>query len=232
MSRPSEHRTEARENVSESVDEQLLLETTDEKSNSDEIDPLLFDNASFITPRRGRRIGKSIDEKKNWYNTVELQEVARIADRYGISDRVTAAIATATLIDFGIISGDDRQFVVDRNKIRRHRNKLRNLQIQQLDHNDIQGLYFDGRKDSTKVYTDTTMKKVKEEHISFVQQPDSLFIGHKSVENSEADTSVAAIESLLNEKSIPKELIKAVGCDGTNVNTGEKGGIIRKLEIK
>lgn len=145
---------------------------------------------------------------------------------------MTAAIATATLIDFSVISGDDKQFAIDRNKVRRHRNKIRKLQLQKLDHNDIQALYFDGRKDFTKIYTDSTMKTIKEEHISFVQQPNSFFIGHKSVENGEASTIVAAIESILEEKLILTDSIKAIGCDGTNVNTGERGGVIRKLKIK
>lgn len=141
---------------------------------------------------------------------------------------MTAAIATATLIDFGIISSDDKQFVVDRNKVARHRNKLRKLQVQ---NNDIQTLYF-GRRDVTKVYTNNTMNTMKEEHISFVEQPGSLFIGHKTIKNGDADTIVTAIETLMEEKSIPKELIKGLGCDGPKVNIGENGGVIRKIELK
>lgn len=182
------------------------------------------------TNLRGRRIEKSI--KIDHYNTVELCEVAKVADRYNVPDRVAAAICTAVLVDFGIVSTDDNLFVIDRNKVRRHRRKLRNIQVQELRHDDIHGLYFDGRKDTTKTYTDTTMKTIREEHISFVQEPDSLFIGHKSVEDGKADSIVSAIESLLNEKSIPVEQIKILGCDGPKVNTGEDGGVIRKIEIK
>lgn len=41
------------------------------------------------------------------YNRVELNEVSKAADRYSISDRAAAAIATATLIDFGMITSND-----------------------------------------------------------------------------------------------------------------------------
>lgn len=74
---------------------------------------------------------------------MELPEVARIADRFGISDRAAAALATATLVDFEIISSDDKTFVIDRSKIRRHRKKLRESQTWNLNFTDIQGLYFD-----------------------------------------------------------------------------------------
>lgn len=51
------------------------------------------------------------------------------------------------------------------------------------------------------------MNIIKEEHISFFQQPGSFFIGHKSVENSAADTIVAVIETLLEEKSIHEIMV-------------------------
>lgn len=158
--------------------------------------------------------------------------MAKIADRYNLSDRAAAAVCTAVLIDFGIVTEDNKQFIIDRNKIRRHRSKNGTIQVQELVHDDIRGLYFDGRKDMTKVYTDKTMRTVKEEHISFVQEPGSLFIGHKAIESGKADSIVSAIEALLEEKSIPKENIDAAGSDGTNVNTGEENGVIRKLELK
>lgn len=76
------------------------------------------------------------------------------------------------------------------------------------------------------------MKTVKEEHISFVQEPYSLFIGHKAVESSKAGSIVAAIIETLIEKKINPDDINGVGSDGTNVNTGETGGVIVKLEME
>lgn len=166
------------------------------------------------------------------YNMVELNEVSKAADRYSISDRAAAAIATATLIDFGLISANDNQLIIDRNKIRRSREKIRTRQMQNLSFDGIQALYFDGRKDLTKVYQNNAIKTVKEEHISFIQEPNSFYIGHKTPESGTADSICHTIESILHEKGIPVTAIKAIGCDGTNVNTGEVGGVIRKLEVK
>lgn len=189
-----------------------------------------IDAEPFFNLRRGQV--EKFTENQPWYNTVELKEVAKIADRYSLSDRAAAAVCTAALIDFGIVTDDNKHFVVDKSKIRRHRIKIRTNQVQELVHDDIRGLYFDGRKDTTKIYTDKTMKTMKEEHISFVQEPGSLFIGHKAIESGKADSIVSAIEMLLNEKSIPKDNIDSAGSDGTNVNTGEDNGVIRKLELK
>ena len=41
-----------------------------------------------------------------------LKHVAMQTDRFGISDRATAAIATATLIDFGLITANDTHLLI------------------------------------------------------------------------------------------------------------------------
>lgn len=166
------------------------------------------------------------------YNKVDLCEVSKAADRYGVSDRAAAAIATATLIDFGIITAQDRQFIIDRNKIRRNREKIRAEQMKSLSFDGIQALFFDGRKDSTKVHENNAIKMIKEEHISFVQEPNSFFICHKAIHSGTADSVCDAIESIFDENNISASTIKAIGCDGTSVNTGAEGGVIRKLELK
>ena len=101
------------------------------------------------------------------YNTVKLIEVAIVADRYAMTDTEAAPLATATLIDFKIIKPEQRQFVIDRMKIHRCRKRARDKQLSNLDFNDIQGLYFDGRADSTISY-DNEKRKIstkKEEHM-------------------------------------------------------------------
>lgn len=166
------------------------------------------------------------------YNTVDLYEVSKIADRYDMSDTATAAIATATLVDFGLISSNDKHYVVDRCKVRRNRQKWRDLQINSLNYDRIQGLYFDGRIDQTLLFESGAKKTTKEDHISFVQQPDSLFIGHKTVECGKAIAIVDSIKELIKDKSISIDKIKAIGVDGTNVNTGCEAGVIRRLEVE
>ena len=52
-------------------------------------------------------------------NLTPIPTVAVEADRYGVSNRAAAAICTATLIDYGIITPDDRTNIVDQHKVRR-----------------------------------------------------------------------------------------------------------------
>lgn len=166
------------------------------------------------------------------YNSVKMYELAKIADRYNVSDRVAAAIATAALIDFKLILPDNNLFVIDKNKVRRSREKIREEQTNNLSFEGIQALYFDGRNDDTLKKTENkALKTTKEEHISFVQQPCSYFIGHKSISNKKGVTMSNCIQNFVGEKEICERDIKAVGCDGTVANTGHKTGAIRLLEV-
>ena len=59
--------------------------------------------------------------KKNYD---EIPNIALASVRYGIGLRPTAAIATAALIDAGIITEDDTSKVIDKNKVKRAQEKL------------------------------------------------------------------------------------------------------------
>ena len=50
---------------------------------------------------------------------ITIKNTALTSDRYGLSDRTTAAIALSVLQDFGIVTNYDHSLVVDKNKIRR-----------------------------------------------------------------------------------------------------------------
>lgn len=75
-------------------------------------------------------------------------------------------------------------------------------------------------------------KTVRMEHIAFVQQPNSLFIGHKTVANGSSEALANAIKEIVADKLIPIDEIKAIGCDGTAANTGHNGGAIHLLELE
>ena len=71
--------------------------------------------------------------------------------RWGVSDRATAAIVNAALIDYGIITPEDSSNVVDRQKIRRAKLKARtdlNRNFFQAEETLI-GLFFDGKEIAT-----------------------------------------------------------------------------------
>ena len=55
-----------------------------------------------------------------------LPALASACDRYGITDTSGAAIATAVLEDFGVVSSHDTSHVIDPSKIRRERKRKRN----------------------------------------------------------------------------------------------------------
>ena len=56
-------------------------------------------------------------------NQVTLKELAMVCERYKVSDRAGAAIASATLKAFEIVTEKDKRYVVNRSKLRRERQK-------------------------------------------------------------------------------------------------------------
>lgn len=163
-----------------------------------------------------------------------LPTAARECDRWGISDRSAAAIASAVLQDIGIIDETDSSAVIDRSKIRRERQKHRKDLGSVVDRNkDLQGLYFDGRKNKTrkqiakgKKYHPTT-----EEHIVLVSEPGAQYMGHVTPSSGKSADLKDSIVTFLTQNDIKTEKLVAIGCDGTNVNTGCDGGVIRLLEL-
>lgn len=160
--------------------------------------------------------------------------VARTLDRFGVSDRAGAAIVSATLQDVGLISTENVSNVIDRNKIRRERAKARTtLSSQSVLIDGYQfGLYFDGRKDRTLTVEDNRRRVIIEEHVSLVKEPGSEYIGHVSVNVGTAKNIGEHIVRYMSYVDIDLTKLVAIGCDGTAVNTGPKGGIIRIMELK
>lgn len=163
---------------------------------------------------------------------IKLPVVARTLDRYGISDRAGAAIISAAFEDIGLITESDSMLVIDRSKVRRARSRARTALVNEplSVAQEIFGLFFDGRKDKTLVYEDNRRKLVHEEHITILKEPDSVYLGHISPTAGNARMICRDILSFLTSKSIDTNNLLAVGCDGTAVNTGSKGGILRLLE--
>ena len=82
-----------------------------------------------------------------------LSKLAKICDRSGSTDRAGAAIATAVLEDFGIVTMDDQSNVIDQYKLRLARTASRFNAVSGLVNMPskpaTQTLYFDGRKVKT-----------------------------------------------------------------------------------
>lgn len=176
----------------------------------------------------------SIDQEQ-LQQRASFPNVVLMADRYNISDRAASAITTGALIDAGLISRENTCRIVDRSKMRRERSKVRDEAMQNFP-SSINNIYFDGRKDMTlcqeklEGHFHRTMKQ--EEHYVILTEPNSVFLGHISPNSGRAESIKTGIISFLTSNNLHLDQLKAIGCDGTNVNTGVNGGAIRLLEIE
>ena len=58
-------------------------------------------------------------------NVKPITTFALEADRFDVSNRAAAAISAAALVDFGVVSVENRTLIIDSNKVWRARQKLR-----------------------------------------------------------------------------------------------------------
>ncbi|KAL4083484.1 hypothetical protein QTP88_028800 [Uroleucon formosanum] len=165
------------------------LETieTDETYYTDTGDNTAED--SNYSPNSMSSLSSTYSANKQSQMRLELRALAIACDRTGIPDRTAATIASAILQDVEIIKTDDKQYVIDRMKIRRERHKKRqDLKIQT--DKQPKSLYFDGRKDHTFINQKTDDKyyrnKITEEHITLIREPRSRFMGHCTPVNGTA----------------------------------------------
>ena len=136
----------------------------------------------------------------------KLPRLARACDRYGVSDRSAAAIATAVLEDFGVVNAFDTSNVIDPSKIRRERKRKRSQLKPSQDSKLVRGIYFDGRKDKTLENTKEGSKfyrrTITEEHISLIQEPESTYLGHLSPAGSSAKEIKDSIANFIATSNI------------------------------
>lgn len=170
------------------------------------------------------------------YNTVSLPKLASVCDRYGVSNRSAAAIASAVLQDVGLVSADKNRLVIDKSKLRRARNKIRQNLQDDLHQHVLESIYFDGRKDKTllieKKNGRSYRRVVVKEHISLIREPKSHYLGHTTPRIGTGKGICDSILAFLNCNNVTLDDLKCVGCDGTNTNTGWKSGAIRHMELR
>ena len=78
-----------------------------------------IENTEFVVKAIDDQLRESIQNRMNF------PTVAGVSLRYGASDRMTAAIATAALVDIGLITEEDSSKVLDHHKV--HREKLKHM---------------------------------------------------------------------------------------------------------
>jgi len=95
----------------------------------------------------------------------------------------------------------------------------------------VRGIFFDGQKDKTLINTKDCgalhRRTVTEKHISLIKEPELFYLGHLTSTAGTAIEMKNFIINLIASTNINIEKLVAVGCDGTNVNTGRDGGIIK-----
>ena len=165
--------------------------------------------------------------ESSFQNRLSLQFFVGELDRYEISDRAGAALATALMKDLDMIDTGNTKYVTDKNKIRRERQILRNsLKFQHKCDNTnlIKCIGFDGKKDkNTKVlmHNDQCKKyeEITEEHIVFTNESSKTYITHSCLSDGEGTGHNIAKEliDVLREYD-SSEAIEAIVCDGTWTN--------------
>jgi hypothetical protein len=242
----------AREAVSEPTRSEISIETisltSDSSLNSES------DLDEFVPPKRTLKRLRHEDEdsfEESFDDSVTgvsssklpaskipktLTNFAIACDRVGVSDRGAALLSSSLLEDISITESTIKSpnIILDKNKIRRERSKTRLNTKKQKSVSQITSIYFDGKRDITlidekrgnKIYR----KKITEDHISVISEPDSQYVGHFTPGSGSALSIYRGILHLCTTQSLPLEPLVAIGCDGTNVNTGSKGGIIKLIE--
>ncbi|GBM80527.1 hypothetical protein AVEN_94570-1 [Araneus ventricosus] len=89
---------------------------------------------------------------------------------------------------------------------------------------------------SSSLYTDTDdtkyhPKTTKDEHYTLVNEHNSVHIGHVTAVKGGAKAIEEAKLNFFASNNLQLNGLTVIGCDGTNVNTVHRGGIIRLIEL-
>ena len=165
----------------------------------------------------------------------DISVLAEACDRTGVSNRAAAFLASSLLQDAGVITESNTTSVIDKKRIERARKKLRMYSLAANKKAlQPQSLYFDGRKDQSLTQKEINgslhQRTIVEEHITLLSEPDSQYIGHFATTQGSSLAIFNGIINYFNSNEITLSTVKAIGCDGTAVNTGCKNGIIKLLE--
>ena len=124
-------------------------------------------------------------------NQIDLENLARESIQYGVSVQATVSLATALLIDVGIITKDDSTMIIDKNKVQQAQDKVMKKMteegIEHLENHIVSWFWFDRRKDNTKVILvnedDEEFPGVrKETHYTIVEEPGGEYLTHLTPE--------------------------------------------------
>ena len=160
-----------------------------------------------------------------------------MCERYKISDRAAAAIGSATLKDFGVVTDYDASLVIDRSKLRKERQKYRD-EIRKVEKGlfeIVDGIYeyIDGQKDATLVVTENDGKEKMqtdlEERYVIVGEPGEFYLSNVTPKTGTGLYIAQSIYKAVKDTERESNL-SIIGSDGTATMTGPTRGCIASLE--
>ena len=77
---------------------------------------------------------------------MSLPTLAKICDRFSVSDRAAAKITSARLKDYGIIDGQNKELIIERSKVRRECEKKRRHNQSFQTPSSVRGYYLTEKK--------------------------------------------------------------------------------------
>lgn len=181
-------------------------------------------------------------------NMMSISNTCSASIRFGVSDGATAAIVSGFLKDMisaGHLEANKSYLAVDRSKVSNGKEEVIRTATEKEKYKnhetDIKGIFFDGRKDNTKILTYDHLTKrynqriYKENHIAVTSEPDGQYRFHFTPgpsdknKNKPAKVMAQELHSWLVENGID-ETVLVLGGDSTNEMTGWSGGAIAWLE--
>lgn len=158
----------------EEIDDELdnVIEMTSEEE---------FEFEENVSNNEISSIGKTT--KKCYQKLESLLHFATECDRYSISDRAAAALATALLKDLNVTNSSNEAIIIDKHIVRknRHNNRVR-IEKESKVEPTIKTFSFDGKRNCvlTTVKKDNVLypRKRNELNIIILKEPESLYLGY------------------------------------------------------
>ena len=184
--------------------------------------------------------------KAKKHNMKDIPNIALATMRHHTGLREAAEIVTGTLIDFEIVTAEDSHLVIDHNKIKRAQevltSKLNDEFEEEIKKKGISCIFFDGRRDDTKVMLECEDSEkqfpglIKEEHYSVCEEPGGRYLfhfvpGEATSGKKHSEILADQIVEWLRERG-QDQVLRAIGGDSTNPNTGWSGGAMHWVEVK
>ena len=181
----------------------------------------------------------NISDNSSKRNLTKLPTLASVCDGYGVSNYAGAAMVSATLVDYAIITKVDKSQVIGPQKLgeerKRCREERREAELGNL--KELTSLYFDGKKTMTRVLVKNqktgrwspTMKV--DDHYVVLTEPGIDYLTHVTPKTGHGKVVARAFYDFLVEQELTNQPLYVAGCDGCRVNIGPNGGVIHHLEM-